>query len=637
MKLILLAIVTLLPLALSSAALKASNGYMKIDFNIEYSKRNLSTTKLLGRDGNYGLLEVYEQAYYNCDLQVGSNKQHITVCLDTGSSDFWVMASDVKCYKFKRDFSLFARNQLNLAKKDQVSGSSSTHSGVSTYQAEDQGNTYFGEASPTSWYGPLETWCTTLGSFATDESTSFHNNDTYPFYIEYIMGNFAYGTWGTDTVEIMGFTVPDVSVAVVNSTNSIQGVLGIGLSSLEFTYRDFGYQYANLPMRLKAEGITKKNMYSLFLNEVGAKGTVLFGAVDHAKYTGTLQTLPLINLYPQIYEHPSEFMVLLNSITLEGASFNQTITSVTIPGVLDSGSPVSSFTRPLFNRFRQTFNAEDMGTWYKVDCNYNTESMNLFFDISGIQIKVPMSEFIVRWNGVCYLNIEEVPDPIGDEVPSIVLGDNILRSAYVVYDLDDYEVLIAQVKYSDDEDIEVVTLAIPLAVRAPSYSELTYDTAATGSGTVSVAPLSVAVTASSSQTHRVSNEISQTDHISNGISQTDVYSEWNLESDDYSEVSLETGYNWTLMTEDSNWTDFYNSDFEYSTEDWESLFSYTPFSYSTILYSLSLFPTFPTSMNTGTTTDAPKPHRNSAMKSLHFEYSLALILGLLVFTFVEFV
>ncbi|SGZ49767.1 CIC11C00000003341 [Sungouiella intermedia] len=605
MKLILLAIVTLLPLALSSAALKASNGCMKIDFDIEYSKRNLSTTKLLGRDGNYGLLEVYEQAYYNCDLQVGSNKQHITVCLDTGSSDFW----------------------SNLAKKDQVSGSSSTHSVVSSYQAKDQGNTYFGEASPTSWYGPLETWCTTLGSFATDESTSFHNNNTYPFYIEYIMGNFAYGTWGTDTVEIMGFTVPDVSVAVVNSTNSIQGVLGIGLSSLEFTYRDSGYQYANLPMRLKAEGITKKNMYSLFLNEVGAKGTVLFGAVDHAKYIGTLQTLPLINLYPQIYEHPSMFMVLLSSITLEGASFNQTITSVTIPALLDSGSPVSSFTRPLFNRFQQTFSAEDMGTWYKVDCNYNTESMNLFFDISGIQIKVPMSEFIVRWNGVCYLNIEEVPDPIGDEVPFIILGDNFLRSAYVVYDLDDYEVLIAQVKHSDDEDIEVVTLTIPLAVRAPSYSELTYDTAATDSGTVSVAPLSVAATASSSQT----------DHISNGISQTDVYSEWNLESDDYSEVSLETGYNWTLMTEDSNWTDFYNSDFEYSTEDWESLFSYTPFSYSTILYSLSLFPTFPTSMNTGTTTDAPKPHRNSAMKSLRFEYSLALILGLLVFTFVEFV
>lgn len=330
-------------------------------------------------------------------------------------------------------------------------------------------------------------WCTTLGSFATDESSSYEKNETDPFYIEYIMGNYALGVWGTDTVEFNGVNISQVSFAVVNSTNTVQGILGVGLAGLQTTNR-YGYSYENFPMRLKSEGLINKNMYSLYMNEKGSQtGSVLFGAVDHAKYSGTLQTVPLINLNPAYYDEPTSFRIMMNGIFLEGPGFNQTITNIPITGVLDSGSPNTYLPLSVLRRLATMFDAIDRLTWYEVDCDYNTPSLQVVFYFAGVRIEVPMSELVIRYRTTCYLDV--FPMPSGSSSYAL-LGENFLRNAYVVYDLEEVEILLAQAEYTDEEDIEVVTLAIPSAVQAAGYSELSINYSRSNTGTVTVVDFS---------------------------------------------------------------------------------------------------------------------------------------------------
>lgn len=64
----------------------------------------------------------------------------------------------------------------------------------------------------------------------------------------------------------------------------------------------------------------------------------------------------------------------------------------------------------------------------------------------------------------------------------ILFGDNVLRSAYLVYDLDDFEISIAQARYTTEEDISVISSSVPNAIQAPGYSSTSLPSSADGSG-----------------------------------------------------------------------------------------------------------------------------------------------------------
>lgn len=88
-----------------------------------------------------------------------------------------------------------------------------------------------------SYYGGSNT-CTSYGTFNTENSDSFVQNDTDTFVIGYADGTFASGIWGHDTVRIGNLSVEDLSFAVANESSSDIGVLGIGLPGLEVTNED---------------------------------------------------------------------------------------------------------------------------------------------------------------------------------------------------------------------------------------------------------------------------------------------------------------------------------------------------------------------------------------------------------------
>lgn len=321
--------------------------------------------------------------------------------------------------------------------------------------------------------------CTEYGSYETDNSDTWSRNDTAPeFYIQYADGTSATGVWGQDSMVFGDTNVTDLSFALVNHSDSAFGVLGIGLPGLESTYTGLKvsgtpYQYENLPMRLARQGLIKKNVYSLYLNSPKSNtGSILFGAIDKAKYLGQLETVPIVNVYEDTYKDPIRLDVTMSGLSFQSSSQNESITSNSYPALLDSGTTLTYLPSDLLKRVTSLFSAKYSSSYgyYQLSCDFNTDNAHIVFNFSGVKIKVPVSEFVITaGRNQCFLGVMEQSSQVAG-TDYAVLGGNFLRSAYVVYDLDDFTISMAQANYSDNEDIEVVESSIPDSVSAASAS-----------------------------------------------------------------------------------------------------------------------------------------------------------------------
>lgn len=262
--------------SLASVASASEPSHVKLDFDVLKGDSRLSAKKgarasLVSKGGN--ILELANQLnFYSSTLKVGSNGDENTVLVDTGSSDLWVMASNVACYEApnnKRSLervSPSAHHQVFGFQRAPVAPVTPTKG----FQKRDNSTlttTTATTASQTLTRVDAAT-CTSLGSFNTGASDTFHfNSSAPPFSILYGDGSFANGLWGTDSVSVGPFDVSEISLAVVNDTTSDVGVFGIGLAALEVTYSDaypqFAYKYQNFPVRLKDTGVINKVAYSL--------------------------------------------------------------------------------------------------------------------------------------------------------------------------------------------------------------------------------------------------------------------------------------------------------------------------------------------------------------------------------------
>ncbi|RCK67128.1 Candidapepsin-1 [Candida viswanathii] len=372
---------------------KRSPGFVSLDFNIVKTQKNVTfegdASTLTKRDAVPVTL-INEEIKYAVDITVGSDKQKQTVVIDTGSSDLWVVDPRATCIVTTKG------------------------------QADDfckQTGTYFPDSSSTANY-----LGTAFGTRYGDHSS-------------------AAGMWYTDTIGIGGVDIKDQRFGDVTTTSIAQGILGVGYKSNEA----FAV-YDNVPLSLKNQGIISKTAYSLYLNSPDSKsGTIIFGGIDHAKYSGELITVPLTT--------GGEFRIHLNSLTIDGATV-----PAALEGFLDSGSTYTHLQNSVFQQVSNKYNATygpgpDGSNVYLVDCDL-PGSIDFNFDNSA-KISVPATEFAAAlYNDdgekfpKCQLSL--VPGDVN------ILGDNFLRSAYVVYDLDDNEISLAQVKYTNDTDIAAI-------------------------------------------------------------------------------------------------------------------------------------------------------------------------------------
>ncbi|KAK9469004.1 aspartic peptidase domain-containing protein [Lipomyces arxii] len=376
-------------------------------------KERFVRQKLRRRDANstatMDIQNNIDKGAYLTNLTIGSPPQSVVVQVDTGSSDLWVQ--------------------------------SSTNLGCTTSQ----------------------NFCTLTRTFDSASSSTF-DDLSEAFDITYADGTSASGVFCQDTLTFNDVTLNDFTFGLAENSSSSVGVFGIGYAANEVARN----QYENLPELLVSEGVIGVKAYSLWLNDLDASnGNILFGGVDLAKFTGELVTVDTIPTFQDIFAH---FMLSVTDVSVSNSTGQSTTVfssdnldnSITV--ILDSGTTYGILPADIVSGIASAIGSASFADDYNlyiVDCSLenSSEQVNITFNSAASlsigldQLVVPL-EFNSAGNTLCALGVQ--PDSSGSSGPYL-LGDAFLRSGYIVYDLDNNQISIAQAVFNTD-DSDVVAL-----------------------------------------------------------------------------------------------------------------------------------------------------------------------------------
>lgn len=253
--------------------------------------------------------------------------------------------------------------------------------------------------------------------------------------------------------------------------------MGVGYDTNEATAGiQGGKKYPNIIDELVDQKLINIEAYSLYLDDLNAStGSILFGGIDTAKYTGSLVTIPIQADPSTQSTNISSFTVALTGVTTSdnGKTTDDTGSSA-IPVVLDSGTTLSYLPKSITNSIYKTFGAiNDIQNSGMVlaDCDLATSSASSsinfqFASSTGPVISVGITELLFEIPNEEFEEFQESPPFTNtclfgifeqDEEP-FLLGDTFLRSAYVVYDLHNNEIGLANSSF-DSENSNIVEFA----------------------------------------------------------------------------------------------------------------------------------------------------------------------------------
>ncbi|KAI5367891.1 Putative aspartic peptidase A1 family, aspartic peptidase, active [Septoria linicola] len=332
-----------------------------------------------------------EETLYFANVSIGTPAQDFRMHLDTGSSDLWVNVADSELCQSRGD--------------------------------------------------P----CSISGTYSANDSSTYTYLNSQ-FNISYVDGSGSSGDYVSDTMKIGDASLENQQFGVGYTSSSQEGILGIGYPINEVAVQyNGGRPYANVPQSLVNTGTINSNAYSLWLNDLDAStGSILFGGVNEDKYTGSLQTIPIVK-EQGVY---AEFIIALTAVGANGTT-GSIAKDQAIPALLDSGSSLmylpNDITQSIYDAVGASYD-EQQGAAF-VNCDLANTDSTIDFTFSSPTIKVPLNELVIvagvdRGQPVCILGL----GPAGSSTP--VLGDTFLRSAYVVYDIANNEISLAQTNFN---------------------------------------------------------------------------------------------------------------------------------------------------------------------------------------------
>jgi hypothetical protein len=311
--------------------------------------------------------------------------------------------------------------------------------------------------------------CAATGTYSSNKSSTYQlmNAD---FYAQYGTPEIDIGDYVSDTVHINGVSLPNVTFGLAlkeSGAGDSFGILGVGYTMNEGGYRfnhNTSLVYPTVLDQLVTSGTIDRHVFSLFLNDQAAgKGSILFGGVDSGKYTGALTALPIIqNNYNGTMVY-LEYRVALTSISINSETGNSVLTSSNFSNaaLLDSGTTSMDLPMSVAQAIYSGLGAKNLSsTTYVTSCVYMNSNSTLSFQFGGptgptvnvsfAEILVPTGTNFGDGDEICEIRIAGVPDATS-QADGIVLGDAFLRAAYLVYDLDNNEIAIAQAKLNSTE------------------------------------------------------------------------------------------------------------------------------------------------------------------------------------------
>lgn len=358
-----------------------------------------------------------EATLYFANVTLGTPAQELRLHIDTGSSDLWANSQSSEICNLRRD--------------------------------------------------P----CSESGNYNANSSSTykFVSND---FNVSYVDGSGASGDYATDMLSIGGKILRGLQFGIGYASTSPQGVLGIGYTANEAQVNRANQKsYPNLPQAMADAGLIQSNAYSLWLDDLDSStGSILFGGVDTDKYHGQLQSLPIQKEFGQY----SEFIITLSGMSLNINGRNTSLgTDLPTAVLLDSGSSLTYLPDKLVSAVYgalQLSYSERQGTAF-ADCGLANRNITLDFTFTSPTISVPIKELIINGESSVSDDRQESNSQNGGgpfdsdngqdslcifgiapaEGSTAVLGDTFLRSAYVVYDLANNEISLAQTNFNSTQ------------------------------------------------------------------------------------------------------------------------------------------------------------------------------------------
>ncbi|KUJ18992.1 acid protease [Mollisia scopiformis] len=409
---------------------------------LERRQLSLSTAPLLKRAGtvNAQLTNAEVEGLYFANVSVGTPGQNLALQIDTGSSDVWVPASTASlCSNAK------------------------------------------------------EGGCPN-GAFTSGKSKTFDIVEQNGFNISYVDGTGSTGDYFQDTFSIGGASLNNFQMGLATDTTIGTGIMGIGYNTseanLDTTDGGNGTEYPNLPLAMVNAGAINSAAYSLWLNDLQAtSGSILFGGVDTDKYTGDLIS---VKVYPDSQGgQTTSFTVAFTSLSATSSSGTDQLTPANYAeaAILDSGTTITllpdDVATAVFEELGATV-SQELGA-VVVPCSLAENTGYLTYGFGGTggpQIKVQVSQLVLPLtltngrtptytNGetACQLGVQAA-----DGLP-VLFGDTFLRSAYVVYDLENNRIALAQTDFNSTSS-NVVSFAslgapIPSATTAANEDQVT--------------------------------------------------------------------------------------------------------------------------------------------------------------------
>ncbi|KAK7205293.1 aspartic peptidase domain-containing protein [Myxozyma melibiosi] len=302
------------------------------------------------------------------------------------------------------------------------------------------------------------------GGFNASESTTAVEIEDKLFSQSYADTTHVRGHYVIDTFELGGASLSNQTFALASTGNVSKGIVGIGFEAIETTKT----KYHGILHHLVNQGYIASKLYSLYTNgedETGNTvfGSILFGGIDRAKYDGDLVSLPI---QPNAKGHYRDLQVNLESISVvdpngKTTAFNG---SINTPYVLDSGTTYMVLPTQIVENIYDYFDAEYNSTYdihvvnncldYIADLQkqeFDNYTINFGFD--GITLEMPLENFLSPITddcATCKIHVHSSDN-------YAILGDAVLRGAYVVYDFENYVISLAPSKLDvEEEDIVAV-------------------------------------------------------------------------------------------------------------------------------------------------------------------------------------
>ncbi|KAJ8129129.1 hypothetical protein O1611_g4504 [Lasiodiplodia mahajangana] len=343
---------------------------------------------------------------------------------------------------------------------------------------------------------------TCLATYEPADSSTYKLVDADAFTIQYLDTSGAEGDYIKDTFHIAGTSIEALQVGLAENSSINSGLLGIGFNTNVAAAKP----YPNIIDLLVNQDLIASKAYSLYLDDLYAEtGTVLFGGIDTRKFIGRLRE---VDILPDARSNDyTSFTVALGSLKVNSSSSSNgsELLDEEIPVILDSGTTLTYLPPRVARRIFETFNAVDDTTgtglvYASCDLLSSEKDTTVEFRFGGSNgplIRIPIDEIVLD-NVKGYISIGlDVPTLPFDDVCSFgiqplsniyLLGDTFLRSAYVVYDLSNNKIALAQANLNGTESnvIEIPASGIPLvsgvaAQQTPSASSHSDSTGDSGS------------------------------------------------------------------------------------------------------------------------------------------------------------